>query len=95
MEIKRIEESAKERITESELYAAIVAAHRRPLPVQPGDITAYTFAQDIGSTVDVARVELDKEVKLGRLVKVQRISENNRPLMAYRLRDAENVKRET
>jgi hypothetical protein len=72
-------------ITESELYAEIVAAHRRGLPVQEGDITLAQFAQDIGSTVEVARIELDKEMQAGRLVRVGRISGTNRPIYVYRL----------
>ena len=66
-------------------YAEIVAAHKRGLPVQPGDITLAQFAQDIGSTTDVARIELDKEVQAGRLVRVNRVSRMNRPIVVYRL----------
>lgn len=73
-----------DRITESELYAELVAAHKRGLPVQPGDITPVQFAKDIHATIDVARVALDSEVLAGRLVKVKRISENNRPMFVYR-----------
>lgn len=77
-----------DRITESDIYAELVNAHRRPLPVQPGDITIYQFAKDIGATYDVARSDLEREANAGRLVRVKRISDNNRQMMCYRLPDS-------
>ena len=74
-----------DRITESDLYAELVARYRRPLPAQPGDILLEDFAADINSTIDVARASLDREVAAGRLVKVRRSSANNKPMNAYRL----------
>ena len=80
-----------DRITESELYAELVAAHKRGLPVQPGDITPAQFAKDIHATIDVARIALDNEVLAGRLVKVKRTSENNRPMFVYRAAEQKNT----
>ena len=76
-----------ERITESEVYAELVERHRRPMPVQPGDITVEQFARDTGSSMDVARNDLDAEVKAGRLVRVKRASPQNRPMNVYRVVD--------
>ena len=75
-----------EGITESEVYAELVERYRRPIPIQPGDITEQ-FAKDTGGSVDVARNDLDAEVKAGRLVRVKRASPQNRPMIVYRVAD--------
>ena len=75
------------RITESEVYAELVERYKRPIPIQPGDITVEQFAKDTGGSVDVARNDLDAEVKAGRLVRVKRSSPTNRPTIVYRVAD--------
>jgi len=69
------------------IYADLVEKHRRPPPVQPSDITIEQFAQDIGASIDAARVVLEREAKQGALEKVRRLSANNRPCFVYHVKE--------
>jgi len=69
--------------TQSQLYQELVAANKRPPPLGPNDITAERFAADIGSSVEVARNILEREVKNGSMVIEFRTGDRGRKLYVY------------
>lgn len=72
-----------ERISESDLYAELVAAHKRHPPVQEGDITIDRFARDTGLSTNWARMVLEKEVRQGKLERVKRTVESGKWAYVY------------